>query len=51
MAEALEREITRLYDAREQEHEARRLESSLSPRRGPRLSPIERCQMVVSSIL
>jgi ParB-like chromosome segregation protein Spo0J len=38
MAEAFEQEITTLYEAREQEHEARRLESSLSPRRGPRLS-------------
>jgi hypothetical protein len=38
MAEAFEQEITTLYEAREQEHEAGRLESSLSPRRGPRLS-------------
>ncbi|RZU35797.1 DNA-primase RepB domain-containing protein, partial [Edaphobacter modestus] len=38
MAEAFEQEITTLYEAREQEHEAMRLESSLSPRRGPRLS-------------
>lgn len=38
MAEAFEQEITNLYVAREQEHEARRRESSLSPRRGPRLS-------------
>jgi hypothetical protein len=38
MAEAFEQEITALYEAREQEHEGRRLESSLSPRRGPRLS-------------
>jgi hypothetical protein len=38
MAEAFEQEITTLYEAREQEHEARRLQSSLSPRRGPRLS-------------
>jgi hypothetical protein len=38
MAEAFEREITALYEAREQEHEARRLKSSLSTRRGPRLS-------------
>jgi hypothetical protein len=37
MAEAFEQEMTTLYEAREQEHEARRLESSLSPRRGPRL--------------
>lgn len=35
MAEAFEQEITMLYEAREQEHEARRLQSSLSPRRGP----------------
>src|SRR5437764_1496316 len=38
MAEAFEQEITTLYEAREQEHEARRLQNSLSPRRGPRLS-------------
>src|ERR1700704_6065687 len=38
MAEAFEKEITTLYEGREQEHEARRLESSLSPRRGPRFS-------------
>jgi hypothetical protein len=38
MAEAFEQEITTLYETREQEHEAMRLESSLSPRRGPRLS-------------
>jgi hypothetical protein len=38
MAEAFKQEITTLYEAREQEHEARRLQSSLSPRRGPRLS-------------
>jgi hypothetical protein len=38
MAEAFDHEIATLYEAREQEHEARRLQSSLSPRRGPRLS-------------
>ena len=38
MAEAFEQEITTLHEAREQEHEARRLQSSLSPQRGPRLS-------------
>ena len=38
MAEAFEQEITTLYEAREQEREARRLQSSLSPHRGPRLS-------------
>jgi hypothetical protein len=38
MAEAFEQEITMFYEAREQEHEARRLQGSLSPRRGPRLS-------------
>nr|WP_260739395.1 RepB family DNA primase [Edaphobacter lichenicola] len=38
MAEAFEQEITTLYGAREQEHEARRLKSSLSPRRRPRFS-------------
>jgi hypothetical protein len=36
MAEAFEQEITTLYEVREQEHEAKRLQSSLSPRRGPR---------------
>jgi hypothetical protein len=38
MAEAFEQEITTLYQAREQEREAIRLQSSLSSRRGPRLS-------------
>ncbi|ADW71381.1 RepB family DNA primase [Granulicella tundricola] len=38
MAETFVREITRLYEAREQEREARRLQASLSPQRGPRLS-------------
>jgi hypothetical protein len=38
MADAFEHEITALYEAREQEREARRLQSSLSPHRGPRLS-------------
>jgi hypothetical protein len=38
MAEAFEQEITTLYRAREQEREAKRLQSSLSPHRGPRLS-------------
>jgi hypothetical protein len=33
MAEAFDKEITTLYEAREQEHEARRLQSSLSPQR------------------
>jgi hypothetical protein len=40
MAETFGREITTLYEAREQEHEARRLQSSLSPRRRPRLSTL-----------
>jgi hypothetical protein len=38
MAETIVGEITRLYEAREQEREARRLQASLSPQRGPRLS-------------
>jgi hypothetical protein len=38
MAEAFREEITQLYEDREQEREARRLKSTLSPRRGPRLS-------------
>jgi hypothetical protein len=38
MAQAFEQEITTLYEAREQERESRRLQSSLSPQRGPRLS-------------
>jgi len=38
MGEAYEQEITQLYEAQEQEREARRLQSSLSPQRGPRLS-------------
>jgi len=38
MAEAFEQEITTLYRAREQEREAKRLQSSLSPHGGPGLS-------------
>jgi hypothetical protein len=38
LAQAFEQEITKLYEAREQEREARRLQSFLSPQRGPRLS-------------
>jgi hypothetical protein len=38
MAQAFEQEITKLYEAREHEREARLLQSSLSPQRGPRLS-------------
>jgi hypothetical protein len=38
MAQAFEQEITKLYEAREQERGARRLQNSLSPRGGPRLS-------------
>src|SRR5271169_4163407 len=38
MAQAFEQEITKLYEAREQEREARRLQSSLSPQKEPRLS-------------
>jgi hypothetical protein len=38
MAEAFEQEITQLYEAREQERESRRLQASLSPQRGARLS-------------
>ena len=40
MADGFEQEIAKLYEAREQEREARRLESSLSPQRGRRLSNI-----------
>ncbi len=36
MAEAFKQEITHVYATREQEREARRLQASLSPRRGPR---------------
>jgi hypothetical protein len=38
MAQALEQQITKLYETREHEREARLLQSSLSPKRGPRLS-------------
>ncbi|MCU1226234.1 MAG: traI protein helicase [Edaphobacter sp.] len=38
MAEAFAQEITKLYEEREQEREARRTQASLSPQRGPRLS-------------
>src|SRR6202042_569450 len=40
IAEAFQREITKLYEAREQEQEARRLQSSLSPHRGGLPMPI-----------
>lgn len=40
MAEAFEQEIRQLYERREQERAARRLESSLSPQRGPRSSSL-----------
>jgi hypothetical protein len=38
MAEAFVLEITKLYEKREQEREASRLQASLSPQRGGRLS-------------
>ena len=38
MAEVFAQEITKLYEEREQEREARRVQWSLSPQRGPRLS-------------
>jgi hypothetical protein len=38
MAEVFVQEITKLYEERQQEREARRLQASLSPQRGPRLS-------------
>ena len=38
MAEAFVQEITNLYQEREQEREARRMQASLSSKRGPRLS-------------
>jgi len=38
MAEAFAQEITKLYEEREQERETRRIQASLSPQRGPRLS-------------
>jgi hypothetical protein len=37
MARAFVQEITKLYEEREQEREASRLQASLSPQRGPRL--------------
>jgi hypothetical protein len=40
MAEAFEQEITKLYQQREQERETKRLQASLSPQRGPRLSNV-----------
>ena len=39
-AEGFTKEITKLYKTREQEREARRLQASLSPRRGPRVSSL-----------
>ena len=38
MAEAFAQEVTKLYEEREQEREERRIQASLSPQRGPRLS-------------
>ena len=38
IAERFVKEITKLYEAREQERASRRLQASLSPQRGPRLS-------------
>ena len=38
MAEAFAQEITKLYEEREKERAARRIQASLSPQRGPRLS-------------
>jgi hypothetical protein len=38
VAEAFVEGITKLYEGREQEREAKRLQASLSPQRGPRLS-------------
>jgi RepB DNA-primase from phage plasmid len=38
MAETFVQEITKLYEDRKQEREARRIQASLSPQRGPRLS-------------
>jgi hypothetical protein len=40
MAEAFVEEITKFYEAREQDRDARRLQASLSPQRGPRLSSL-----------
>ena len=40
MAQAFEHEITKLYEARDQERETRRLQRSISPQRGPRLSSL-----------
>ena len=39
MAESFREEITTLYEAREQEREARRVQASLSPRGGPGFQP------------
>ena len=39
MGRSFVEEITKLFQAREQERQARRLEASLSPRRGPRFQP------------
>jgi hypothetical protein len=40
LAEAFAQEITKLYQQREQEREAKRLQASLSPQRGPRWSSV-----------
>jgi hypothetical protein len=49
MAGAFVQEITQLYEAREQEREARRLQASLSPQRGPRSSILSLEQFRTSS--
>jgi hypothetical protein len=49
MAEVFAQEITKLYQEREQEREARRLQASLSPQRGPRLSNLSLERFRISS--
>jgi hypothetical protein len=50
MAEQFIAEITKLYEAREQEREARRLQASLSPQRGPRLANLSLERFRISSV-
>src|SRR5580658_4756725 len=40
MAEAFAQDITKLYEEREQDRDTRRIQASLSPQRGPRLSQL-----------
>jgi hypothetical protein len=50
IAERFITEVTKLYEAREQEREARRLQASLSPQRGPRVANLSLERFRTSSV-